>query len=165
MVLGAAALAVVTTAAAVWFGISWISAANDDDLALDRTRDEVSRVAEAAVVTLNTLDYRDPDKSLDQWEAAVTGDLYNDIHNGRKGADAKIAEGRTSTSAKVLKLAVTSLNDHEGTAQVMTAVSWTKAVDGKAPESEYRRYQASLLRTDTGWKVNGIAQVPYNPGT
>ncbi|MCG8915354.1 hypothetical protein L6E12_06070 [Actinokineospora sp. PR83] len=165
ILLGAGALAAVALVFAAWFGISWAVAAGDDDLALDRTRDEVSRVADAAMVTFNTLDYRKVDEGLDRWEAASTGDLYNDVHSKRAASKPTIESAKTSTSAKVLKSAVTQLNDRDGTAQVMAAMLVEVIPDGGQTTPTYQRVQASLLRTDTGWKLTGIDTVPFTPAS
>ena len=52
------ALVVAAAAVAGWFGVAWFNAANDDSLAYSQARDEVNRVGQAAIVTMNTLDYR-----------------------------------------------------------------------------------------------------------
>ncbi|WP_424189926.1 hypothetical protein ACOBQX_14210 [Actinokineospora sp. G85] len=163
LLLGAGAVAVVALIFAVWFGVGWISAAGDDDLSVDRARDEVSRVSEAAVVTLNTLDYRQVDRDLDRWAAASTGQLLDDINNDRASAKTTIEQGKLITTARVLKSAVTQLNDREGTAQVMVAIVRDFTPDGGAPETAYLRVQGALARTETGWKLSNVGSVDFAP--
>ncbi|EWC63537.1 hypothetical protein UO65_1214 [Actinokineospora spheciospongiae] len=165
VLLGAGALAAVALVFAAWFGISWARAAGDEDLALDRTRDEVSRVADAAVVTFNTLDHRRVDEGLDRWEAASTGELHDNIRNGRATSKSTIESTKKSTTAKVLKSAVTQLNDRDGTAQVMTALVRETIPEGGETTTDYLRLQSTLLRTDTGWKLTGIDTVPFTPAS
>jgi len=165
VLLGAGALAAVALVFAAWFGISWAGAANDDDLALDRTRDEVSRVADAAMATLNTLDYRKVDEGLDRWEAASTGNLYNQIHDGRGTSKSRLEATKTSTTARILKSAVTQLNDRDGTARVMAAMLIELTPEGGQTTPTYQRVQGSLLRTDTGWKLDGIETVQFTPAS
>ncbi|WP_156757948.1 hypothetical protein [Actinokineospora pegani] len=163
LLLGAGAVAVVALVFAVWFGVAWISAAGDDDLSVDRARDEVSRVGEAAVVTLNTLDYRQLDRDLDRWAAATTGPLLENINGDRAAAKATIEQGKLVTTARVLKSAVTQLNDREGTAQIMVAIVRDFTPDGGEAETAYLRIQGALDRTETGWKLSNVGTVDFAP--
>lgn len=161
IVLAGVALVVVAAFAAVWFGASWISSANDDTLSRAKTRDEVDRIARSAITTFHTLDYHKVDEGLDGWLNASTGDLHNEVLGRRASAKQTIEEAKTITSANVLSLSVTELNRDEGKATVIAAVRVTVSPEGKQAENKYMRIQGVLERAGDGWKLSGIGQVDF----
>jgi Mce-associated membrane protein len=163
VLLGAIALVVAAAAVATWFGAAWIRASGDDSLGRAQTRDEVDRVARQAIITFNTLDYRKIDEGLGNWLNASTGDLHNEVVGRKDSSKQAIEAAKTTTSANVLSLAVTDLNEFDGTATVIAATEVTVTVEGKQPEKKYLRIQGSLQRTPDGWKLSGIGVV--NPVT
>jgi len=166
-VLLTAAVALLVAAAAVagWFGVAWFSAANDDSLAYSRTRDEVNRVGQAAVVTMNTLDYRKVDQGLADWESATTGTLHNEIVKDKKSSRDAIVQAESVTRATVLSSAVSELDDRAGQASVLVALKVNVTVKGQQPADKYMRLAGKLQRTEDGWKLYEIGQVPYlQPG-
>ncbi|WP_018682844.1 hypothetical protein [Actinokineospora enzanensis] len=155
----ATALLVVATALAAWFGIAWLRAANDDDLALARTRDEVARVGGAEVVTVSSFDYRQVDQVLDRWLGATTGAFHDDLTAKRADTKALFEKAKTTRATRLLKVAVTQLDDHAGTAQIMVALAVTDSVDGKPSAPAESRMRASLRRAPDGWKIDSIESV------
>jgi Mce-associated membrane protein len=161
----AVALVVATAAVAVWFGVSWLKARNDDGLAYSGARDEVNRVAQAAVVTMNTLDYRKVDQGLKDWETATTGALHDEVLNLKDQSKQTIVSAESITKATVLSSAVKELDDRAGKAVVLVAIKVNVRTKGAEPADKFQRIEGSLQRTDAGWKLDGIAQVPYTqPG-
>ncbi|HEX2132534.1 MAG TPA: hypothetical protein VHH15_13345 [Actinophytocola sp.] len=161
----AVALLVASVAVAGWFGVAWFQAANDDGLEYSRTRDEVDRVARAAIVTMNTLDYRDLDAGLANWSDATTGALHDEITKLGEEQKQALRDAKSVTSAEVRSSAVKELDARAGKATVIAAVKITVATGGGEPADKYQRLEASLARTDAGWKLDGIGQVPYaQPG-
>jgi len=161
----AVALVVATAAVAVWFGVAWFRAANDDSIAYSRTRDEVNRVGQAAVVTMNTLDYRTVDQGLKDWETATTGKLHDEVVRGRAASRDAIVQAESVTKASVLSSAVSELDDRAGQASVLVALKVNVAVKGQEPKDKFMRLEGKLQRTDDGWKLYEIGQVPYlQPG-
>jgi Mce-associated membrane protein len=166
-VLLTAAVALVVAAAAVagWFGVAWFNAANDDSLDYSRVRDEVNRVGVAAVVTMNNLDYRKVDQGLKDWEAATTGALHDEVVKGKKTSRDAIVAAQSVTKATVLSSAVSELDDRAGQASILVALKVNVQVKGEEPKDKYMRLAAKLQRTDDGWKLYEIGQVPYlQPG-
>jgi Mce-associated membrane protein len=162
-----AAVALVVAAAAVagWFGVAWANAAGDDSLAYSRTRDEVNRVGQAAIVTMNNLNYRTVDQGLKDWETATTGALHDEIVKGKASSRDAIVAAESVTRATVLSSAVAELDDRAGQASVLVALKVNVQVKGQKPADKYMRLAGKLQRTDDGWKLYEIGQVPYlQPG-
>jgi Mce-associated membrane protein len=166
-ILLTAAVALVVAAAAVagWFGVAWFNAANDDSLSYSRVRDEVNRVGVAAVVTMNTLDYRKVDEGLKDWESATTGDLHDEVVKGKKSSRDAIVAAESVTKATPLSSAVSELDDRAGQASILVALKVNVTVKGEKPTDKYMRLAAKLQRTDDGWKLYEIGRVAYlQPG-
>ncbi|HET9142277.1 hypothetical protein [Actinophytocola sp.] len=159
LLTGAVALVVAAAVVATWFGIAWIKAGNDDVVTRAAARDEVDRVARQALKTMQTLDYHNLDESLNNWEAAATGPLHDDFVNRKENAKKALAEAKSKTTADILALAVTDLNEFDGTATVIAAsVSGVSLADAP-PTTKYRRVKATLQRTGDGWKVSALTFV------
>ena len=166
-VLLTAAVALVVAAAAVagWFGVAWFNAANDDSLRYSQVRDEVNRVGQAAVVTMNTLDYRKVDEGLKDWETATTGKLHDEVLKGKQSSRDAIVAAQSVTKATVLSSAVSELDDRAGQASVLVALKVHVTVKGEEPRDKFMRLAGKLQRTEDGWKLYEIGQVSYvQPG-
>lgn len=161
---GALALAVAAGAVAVWFGVQWINASNDDSLAYSRVRDDVTRVATAAVITVNSLDYRTVDEDLQNWADATTGTLHDEIEGIDEATRKTATDSKSVGSAKVHSLAVRELDERAGTAIVIAAVQLDVTVEGQEPVAKYQRLEATMTRVDGVWKLESIGQVPFTPG-
>jgi Mce-associated membrane protein len=162
-----AAVALVVAAAAVagWFGVAWVSAENDDSLSYSRTRDEVNRVGVAAIVTMNRLDYKTVDQGLKDWETATTGDLHDEIVKGKASSRDAIVAAESVTTPSVLSSAVSELDDRAGQASILVALKVNVKVKGQEPADKFMRLAGKLQRTEDGWKLYEIGQVPYlQPG-
>ena len=160
VLLGGMVLVVVAAFAAVWFGVTWIQAANDDSLGRAKARDEVDRIGRQAIIIFNTLDYRKVDEGLDNWQNASTGVLRDDVIGRRESSKQAIVQAKAVTSANVLSLAVTELNEFEGKATVIAAVVTDVTPEGKPADKKYQRILAALDRTGDGWKLAAIQPVP-----
>lgn len=157
------AIALVAAAAVVagWFGVAWFQAANDDGLEYSSKRDEVDRVARAAIVTMNKLDYRELDEGLENWADATTGPLHDEIVNLSAEKKKQLEAAKPVTSATITSSAVKELDDRGGKATVIAAIEKTvQTADGK-PQPSYQRIQATLTRTNDGWKLENLGPVPY----
>jgi Mce-associated membrane protein len=159
----AVALLVAAVAVAGWFGVAWIQAANDDGLDYSRTREEVDRVAQAAIVTMNTMDYRKVDESLANWSDATTGTLNDEVGKLSEENKQQIREAKAVSTAEIRSAAVRELDARAGKATVIAAVATTVSNGGGEPTEKYLRIEATLTRTDGGWKLDAIGPVPYAP--
>lgn len=160
VLLVAVALTVVAAACAAYFGHSWYAAAHDDSLAYSRDRDAVLRAAEQGVQNMNTLDYRKVDQGLTSWEDSSTGDLRQELVQGRAQFAAQVRQAQTVTTAKILDAAVTELDDRVGKAGVIVAVQITVTPSSGSPTTKQSRMRAQLTRTPSGWKLSALGQAP-----
>jgi len=161
---GALALAVAAGAVAVWFGVKWVNAENDDSLAYSKVRDDVTRVATAAVITVNSLDYRTVDEDLKNWADATTGTLHDEIEGIDDETRKTATDSKSVGSAKVHSLAVRELDERAGSAIVIAAVQLDVTIEGEEPVAKYQRLEATMTRVDGVWKLESIGQVPFTPG-
>lgn len=156
----AIALVALAAVAAAYFGWSWYGAAHDGSLRFSRQRDAVLRAGEQGVQNLNTLDYRKVDEGFSLWEDSSTGDLHQQLVQGRDQFQAQVRQARTVTTAKILDGAITELDDRAGKASMIVAVQITVTPASGAPATKQSRMQAQLARTPSGWKLSALGQAP-----
>lgn len=156
----AVTLAALAASLAGWAGSSWYSAAHADSRSFAQTRDQVLAAGEQAVQNLNTLDWRQVDRGLDSWQDSTTGDLHDQLVQGRTAFTKQVRQARTVTAAKVLSGAVTELDDRAGQASVMVAVRITVTPQQGRPADKDSRMLGRLTRTQAGWKLSGLGQAP-----
>ncbi|GAA5172659.1 MULTISPECIES: hypothetical protein [Amycolatopsis] len=149
------ALTVVALAAAVWFVTAWLSG-GDAAAAAAHTRGEAERAGEQAIAVFGTLDYRNVDAGLDEWERVSTGPLNEEVKKSRQQQSQVIKNGRTSTSAKILSGGLTELDAAGGTAKMIAVAEIVVTPDQGQPVTKRNRFQADLQRTDQGWKLSSI---------
>jgi Mce-associated membrane protein len=65
------------------------------------------------------------------------------------------------TKPAVLTAAVQAVDAKAGTATVLVALKVSVSVGDAAPTDKFLRLTCTLLRTDQGWQLNSIGQVPY----
>ncbi len=165
LLTAAVALLVTAVGFAGWYGVAWFRAADDDSLAFSKTREDVVRVAQVAIATMNTLDYRKVDQGLDDWENVTTGELNTQVVQGRETSKEQIVAAQSVTKATVLSAGVVELDDRAGQASVLVALRVNVQVKDEKPVDKYRRLAGKLQRTDDGWKLYEIGEVPYSqPG-
>jgi Mce-associated membrane protein len=153
----AAAIALVLAA---WSGWSWYAAAHDESVGFASARDMALAAGEQAVQNLNTLDHRDLKSGLDSWEASTTGDLREELREGRDEFEKQVRAARTVTAAKVLSGALSELDQRSGRASVLIALRITVDAPDEKPSSKESRLLGELTRTDSGWKLSGLGQAP-----
>ncbi len=151
-----ALLTVVAVAAVVWFGVAWASAARDDGLAQAQQRDAVLRAAEQGLVTLHTLDHREAERDVAAWLDVTAGGLHQDLAGDQAGQREQARQTKTVSNAEVLRVAVTELNAHAGTARVIAVLSTTLETQGKKASTGRKRVNAELVRRDGQWKISVV---------
>lgn len=149
--------------AAAIFGALWWRAANDSDAQFSAARDDVLRAAEQGAVNLNTLDYRTADEGLRLWQQSTTGDLHDQLVVGAAGFLDQVRRAKTVTTARVLEAAVTELDDRAGKAGAIIAIDVTVTPENGQPSKKRQRLAAQLTRTDAGWRLSALGQVPASP--
>jgi Mce-associated membrane protein len=158
-IIALATLAGLAVVGAGWFGVSWYRAAHDESLAAGMERDAVLRDAERAILTLNTLDYRQVQDGLTLWEQAATGSLLEQLRTNRDTYARAITDSTTISSAKVLDAAVAALDARAGTAEVLAGVDVTSAMDKGNPGCAHRRVRMDMVRAGGSWKVSTLTPV------
>lgn len=160
LVYVAIALVVIAAAGAGWAGWSWYHAAHSSSLSSAQVRDRVLQEGEQAVQDFNTLDYRNVGVGLDLWQQSSTGPLLREITAGRAQFEQEIRKARTVTTATILDAALTSLDAQAGTAHIIVALQITVTPAKGSPTTKQSRLAGTLTRTDSGWKLSALAQVP-----
>jgi Mce-associated membrane protein len=153
-------LALAAAACAAWFGWSWYSAGHDGSLKFSQSRDDALQAGEQGVLNMNTLDYRQVDQGLSRWVSSTTGDLQQQISQGRTQFESQVMQAKTITTAKILDGGVVELDDRAGTATVIVAVQITVTPQSGRAATKLSRMQAQLSRTAAGWKLSALAQAP-----
>lgn len=165
----AVVLVVAALVVAVIFGISWLRAPGGDDVDFSQQRDEVTRVAENTIITLNTVDYKQIDKSFGDIVNTMTAEAQQDFLSHKDTWKSLLVQGKVVSTAKVATengrkaIAVEDLNIHDGSASVMVVVNLTVTPEGQKPTNPRERYILHMTRTPDGWKTNSFDPVTVNP--
>lgn len=154
---------VLATAFAAWGGFSYWQATTSDTVAAAAARDDVLTAGRTAMATMTSLDYRDVDAGLARWLDTSTGALHEELKASLEGSKQQIQQAKATTTGTVLDLALTELDEPRGTARLIAAVEMVVKPETGEPATKRSRFQAELIRTPAGWKVGGLAQVPYIP--
>ncbi|MFJ4897570.1 nuclear transport factor 2 family protein [Streptomyces sp. NPDC088727] len=160
LVAAAIVLTVAAAGAAGWGGVSRYQASHDDSAAYAQTRDDALAAGEQAVQNMNTLDHQKLVQGLDSWEDSTTGDLHQQLLDGRDAFVKQIKEAKTVSTAKVLSGAVTELDGRAGRAGVMVALRVTVTAPKGKPAVKESRMLGQLTRTSEGWKLSALGQAP-----
>jgi Mce-associated membrane protein len=160
LMAAAVVLTVVAAGAAAWGGVSRYEAAHDESAAYAQARDDALAAGEQAVQNMNTLDHRKLAKGLDSWEDSTTGDLHQQLVDGRDAFVKQIQEAKTVSTAQILSGAVTELDDRAGKAGVMVALRVTVTAPKGKPAVKESRMLGRLSRTSEGWKLSALGQAP-----
>ncbi|TNC28964.1 hypothetical protein [Amycolatopsis alkalitolerans] len=150
------ALAAVSVLVAAWFGWSWWNAAHDDAATRAQERDAVLSAADDALTALNTIDYHDPDPSVDRWVDLTTGQLGKTLSGDRQLQLDRATQSKTVASARVNQSAVAELDPAAGTARVLAVLDVQLSTNGSPSAPSRTRLNATLARTDRGWKVDSV---------
>ena len=148
------ALAVAAVLAAAWFGWSWWHAAADEGLVRARDRDAVVAAAADALVTLNTIDYRDAGGALDRWTAVTSGHLGASLSGDRQAQVDRATTARLVATASLRQIAVTELTGD--TARVIAVLDVSIASGGGGPKPGRSHLTADVARADGTWKITSV---------
>jgi Mce-associated membrane protein len=151
------AAAIVFAAFSCW---AWLSAPRASAAA--PIRDEALRAGEQAVLNFNTLDYRHVEAGLRLWAQSSTGALHRQVVTGRTAFEQQVRQARTVTTAKILDAALTSLNVGAGRARIIVALQITVVPATGTPVTKQSRLSGQLSRSQAGWKLSALGQVPVS---
>jgi Mce-associated membrane protein len=139
---------------AAWAGLSYASAAFSGTLAAGRARDAAVQAGTREIADLNTVD----DKRIAAWQARWLADTSGAEHARIASTDpaamAQIEKVKTSSSATVTALAVTSVEG--GSARLIATVRVLETAASGATDTIVNRYVAALTLTPAGWKISSL---------
>jgi Mce-associated membrane protein len=156
------AIAAVAAAAvfAGWAGYNWVSATNSAAVSYGNSRDEALRTGRELVARLTSLDHHRIDQGINDWLAASTGPLREQLAKTDDTTKQTLTKDATVSTSRVLDAAISELDDHAGTAKMLASVEITMAREGAAPSTKRNRFAAGLIRTGEGWKLSALDQLP-----
>lgn len=149
-------LVLVAALAAGWFGIAWVTAAQDSDLSYGRDRDAVLQAASDGLAVLHSIDYRTAAPDVKRWTAVTVGELHADLEADRADQIKQARKGKTVATARVVRAAVTELDAGRGTSRVIAVLDVQVSRRGGEPSTQRRRMNAELVRVADGWKISAL---------
>ncbi|MFE6287496.1 hypothetical protein [Streptomyces sp. NPDC057877] len=137
---------------------TYAQARADDSLAYGHARDEALADGRARLAVLTTLDAssrQTAQQGIRAWGAAATGPLRDELARTEPKAGA-------SARGTVTEAALTSLDDHTGTAKLIATVRVQVTPPGaKSPTTDRKRLEAVLTRTsEDEWKIKALSAIP-----
>ncbi|MFI0468761.1 hypothetical protein ACH347_32195 [Saccharopolyspora sp. 5N102] len=153
-------LLAIGVVASLFFGVTWALAGNSDSVARAEVRDAALHDGTSAIISFNSLDYRDVDGGLKRWEDNSTGPLRDEIRQGRQNYATQITQAKSSTTARVLDAGIVELDENVGKARMIAVVQVTVTIEGQQPTNKQDRYQAELTREGETWKLSALGTVP-----
>jgi Mce-associated membrane protein len=158
-------LVAVAAACAGWFGARWAgsSAAAPAASAGPGSAGLVQLVLEQGerdVQNFNTLSYTNLAQGLSSWQAASTGALRSQTTSGWSTFAKQVTTLRTTSTATVLDGALTSLDQQNGTADIIVALQVTVTAAKGSPATKRERVEGTLTKTSSGWKLSSLGLVP-----
>lgn len=157
-------LVVAAVAFAGWAGWTWWQASSDESLGYAKARDEVLAAGRAQVTVLTTLDSSDVDGGIERWLEVSTGALRDELAATDDKTRQTLRDGGSVATGRVLDAAVSELDTRAGTAKLLVSVEIETSVDGGAPATKRNRFVAGLTRTEHGWLLSALDQVPLGTG-
>ncbi len=152
----ASGLAVASAAFLGWSGWMYWQSGHSSSVTFAKARDEVRLAGRQEIATLNTLDPASSDAGLRRWLDASTGPLRDELRRTSAENKQKIEQAQVAAVGTVTDLAVTELDTHAGTAQVIATVQ----VRLGTAEPGRKRFTAVLARTGKDWKLTSLTAVP-----
>lgn len=153
---GLIAATVVAVLLAVWFGVSWAMAAQDDRLTAGQERDAVLVAADDGLAALHTLNFRHAERDVDRWLEVTTGRLRDDLAGDRDSEVKRARSTKTVAAAAIVRSALTELDAAGGAARVIAMLDLKLATRGK-PHPQQRRVNAELRRNGDGtWLIASV---------
>lgn len=142
-----------------FFGYRLATSPADEAVATAAVRDAALRQGSAAVTALSTLDHRDAETGLREWETASTGSLRTHLRQSHPALLEAVARSRTATSAHVVRAALTNLDVGGGRARIMALVDVVVAADGRKAETKRTRLIGDLSLVGDRWLLSALTPV------
>jgi Mce-associated membrane protein len=163
VLLGSAAFALAALVAAAIFGIQWWVSASNDNAGLASARESVVRAGGAAIKAYTEVDYTDLDGFFARQKAISDSAMADQLAQAEPSFRKALADAKTKVTTTIQDIAVEELNDHEGKASFLAAIS-TKVDQGAQSSVKSLRLEVQMSRADDNgkqvWKLSGISNVP-----
>ncbi|MGH8919238.1 MAG: hypothetical protein ACRD0H_13080 [Actinomycetes bacterium] len=156
---GGGAFALAALVVAVVFGIMWWSAATGDNAGLAKSRDDVVKQGTAAVKAYTEVDYTHLDDYFANQKSVSNDDMAKQIEAARPNYSKALTDQKVKVSTTVQDIAVEELDDHEGKASFLAAITTMNSAGGQTA-SKAIRLEVSMVRVGSDWKLSGIDNVP-----
>ncbi|GAA3554696.1 hypothetical protein GCM10022222_42980 [Amycolatopsis ultiminotia] len=156
---GAGAFALAAFVVAVVFGIMWWAASTDDNADLARSRDDVRQAGSAAVLAYTEVDYEHLDDYFTKQKSVSTSDMAQQIDQARPNYSKALTDQKVKVTTNIQDTAVEELDDHEGKASFLAAIT-TDTTAGGQHGTKALRLEVSMTRVGSEWKLSGIDNVP-----
>lgn len=159
LVLGAAAFALAAFAAAAIFGIQWAVASSDDNADLAHSRDEVVKAGGSAIKAYTEVDFENLDEFFNRQKAVSDDKMSQQLAQLEPTYRKALGDAKTKVATTIQDIAVEELDDHEGKASFLAAIT-TQVTQGDKSSSKALRLEVSMTRVGEEWKLSGIDNVP-----
>ncbi|WP_037360197.1 MULTISPECIES: hypothetical protein [Amycolatopsis] len=156
---GSGAFALAALVVAIVFGIMWLVAEMDGDRGLASARDDVLKDGAAAVLAYTQVDYQHLDTYFQQQKDVSSDDMAKQIEQAQPNYSKALTDQKVKVTTTIQDIAVEELNDHDGKASFLAAISTDTSAGGKNA-TKALRLEVQMTRVDGKWKLSGIDQVP-----
>lgn len=151
-----------STAFAAWAGWSWYRAGNDDSVTYARARDAALEEGRENLAILSSLDHQRVDEGIGEWIEVSAGPLQQRLQDSTDETITTLREAGTVAQGDVLDAGITELDEYAGTATMVAVVEIRKSTEDGRDATERHRFTAGLKRTDEGWKLDSLNQLPLD---
>jgi Mce-associated membrane protein len=159
MVLSAAAFALAAFVAAVIFGAMWLVASSNNNADLARSRDEVVKAGGTAIKAYTEVDFENLDAFFNRQKAVSDDQMAQQLAQLEPTYRKALGDAKTKVATTIQDIAVEELDDHEGKASFLAAIT-TQVTQGDKSSSKALRLEVSMTRVGEEWKLSGIDNVP-----
>ncbi|MEV0065331.1 hypothetical protein [Amycolatopsis sp. NPDC050768] len=156
---GAGAFALAAFVVAVVFGIMWWVAGTGENAALAQSRDDVVKAGANAVKAYTEVDYQNLDAVFARQKSVSDDDMAKQIDQLKPTYGKALTDAKTKVTTTVQDIAVEELDDHEGKASFLAAIT-TDVTQGAQSSAKALRLEVSMTRVGNDWKLSGIDNVP-----
>jgi Mce-associated membrane protein len=161
--LGSAAFALAALLAAAVFGVQWWVSASNGNAALAAAREDVVRAGGAAVKAYTEVDYNDLDGFFNRQKAVSDPAMRDQLTQLEPTYRKALSDAKTKVVTTIQDIAVEELNDHDGKASFLAAIS-TQVSQGTQSSVKALRLEVQMTRVNANgtqaWKLSGIDNVP-----
>ncbi|GAA4540147.1 hypothetical protein [Amycolatopsis samaneae] len=159
LVYGAAAFALAALIAAAVFGVRWWVVSSGDNVDLAQSRDAVVRAGTAAIKAYTEVDYQNLDGFFARQKAVSSDEMAKQLTQLEPTYRKALSEAKTKVATTVQDIGVEELDDHEGKASFLAAIT-TQVTQGDKSSGKALRLEVSMTRVGQDWKLAGIDNVP-----